>query len=100
MTFPWGLLRAIDGGLSPRRDSVIRIHQFQASTPRCSSARRLWVDTDSTQRSSRPARSWESHARSSSKARTYVVCWISLMIFSALFISPICVCCRKWCTNR
>lgn len=33
MTFPWGPLRAIDGGLSPRRDSVIRLHQFQGEHP-------------------------------------------------------------------
>lgn len=33
MTFPREPLRAIDGRLSPRRDSVIRLHQFQGEHP-------------------------------------------------------------------
>ena len=33
MTGPRRPLRAIEGGLSPRRDSVIRLHQFQGEHP-------------------------------------------------------------------
>lgn len=34
MTSPQGSLRAIEGGLSPRRNSVFRLHQFQGEHPR------------------------------------------------------------------
>jgi hypothetical protein len=33
VTFPQEPLRAINGGLSVRRDSVIRLHQFQGDHP-------------------------------------------------------------------
>jgi len=33
MTGAWKSLRCIDGGLSPRRDSVVRLHQFQGEHP-------------------------------------------------------------------
>lgn len=33
MTGEWRQLRVIEGGLSPRRDSVARLHQFQGEHP-------------------------------------------------------------------
>ncbi len=42
MTGGWAPLQALDGGLSGRRDSVVRLHQFQGEHPDVEFASPIW----------------------------------------------------------